>query len=379
MAQAGLAVFSEQRCWTGSDGIVYGRKNMGAVSGLPSIAPCTLIARSGGLEDVGEIVLPGQAGIVITPWPRAVTEFLVFFLSIASVWSTIGRHRAVTVYCPGILGTLAGLLALVRGRPIIVIAVGNPREALADAFPGIPGRIVKGIISGGMRILCQRAAVARYVTRETLQRAYPPGRSTMSFGITDVGTPALGRARSSPERAPCILLTVASLDQTYKGIAELIEAVAWVRSEGIDVHLNIAGTGRLRPGLEKLASAKLGTSFTFLGHLSGKDLEREYSAAHYFALPSWMEGLSRALVEAMAAGLPAVGTDVGGASELLEPHRLVPPRDSDALGVAIKALILDAGASAASSSHNLFAAQKLIAQAAADEPAFLAAVAECVA
>jgi glycosyltransferase involved in cell wall biosynthesis len=369
-----LAVVTEQRCWTGNDGVAYGRKRMGAVAALSAAVPCTLVARKAAPEATGEIVLPGQVDLTMTPWPRGSRDFPVLFRTISSLWSTVGLHRAVVVYCPGLLGTVAGLMALARKRLVVVVAAGNPREALADAVPGIAGRVIQGIISGAMKLLCGRAAVVRYVTREVLQRAYPPGQETVSFGITDAGAPALGEVRIRKDTGSYVVLAVASLDQPYKGVAELIEAVAVVRAKGIDLHLRVAGTGRLRPSLERLAVVRLGTAATFLGHLTGADLEREYSEADYFAIPSWMEGLSRALVEAMAAGLPAVATDVGGARELLEPHRLVPPRDSEALAAAIMTLIENPSAAVASSKHNLLSARTLITQAVTDEPAFVNAV-----
>lgn len=374
MARRSLAVVTEQRCWTGDSGIAYGRKRMGAVTALSAEVPCTLVARIAPSEATGEIVLPSQVGLIPIPWPRRRREFPVVLRAISSLWSAVGLHRGVVVYCPGVLGTLAGLMALLRRRAVFVIAVGNPREALADAVPVHAGRVLKAIISGAMTILCRRAAVARYVTKEVLQRAYPPGPNTISFGITDAGVSLLGGVRGEKTTYSNVILTVASLDQPYKGIAELIEAVATVRAKGIDVRLRVAGTGRLRASLEELARNRLGTSVVFLGHLSGAALEREYMSANYFVIPSWMEGLSRALVEAMAAGLPAVGTDVGGARELLEPHRIVPPRDSEALAGAIAEMIENPLPTLASSRYNLRRARTLMRQAAVDEPQFVKAV-----
>ena len=73
----------------------------------------------------------------------------------------------------------------------------------------------------------------------------------------------------------------------------------------------------------------------------GADVLSEMSV---FALPSHVEGMSNALLEAMAAGLPVVATDVGGNGEVMvagETGLLVPPRDPDALAEALVLLLKD--------------------------------------
>jgi glycosyltransferase involved in cell wall biosynthesis len=64
-----------------------------------------------------------------------------------------------------------------------------------------------------------------------------------------------------------------------------------------------------------------------------------------FCLVSYREGMPLSLIEAMAAGLPAVGTDVAGIRDVIEPDgngQLVPPDDVPALAAALERLIDDA-------------------------------------
>jgi glycosyltransferase involved in cell wall biosynthesis len=81
--------------------------------------------------------------------------------------------------------------------------------------------------------------------------------------------------------------------------------------------LLIVGDGPLRPELEReAAECGLDRSVRFLG--SHADVTTFYRIADVFVLPSVTEGLSNALLEAMAAGLPVVASDVAGNREVIE-------------------------------------------------------------
>jgi phosphatidylinositol alpha-1,6-mannosyltransferase len=74
---------------------------------------------------------------------------------------------------------------------------------------------------------------------------------------------------------------------------------------------------------------------------AGAAVRAELDAADLFVLPSRAEGLPRALIEAMARALPAIGSNVGGIPELLPADALVPPDDEQALAAAIAAAVRD--------------------------------------
>jgi glycosyltransferase involved in cell wall biosynthesis len=97
--------------------------------------------------------------------------------------------------------------------------------------------------------------------------------------------------------------------------------------------LAIVGDGRHRRSLEsRVRRLGIGDSVVFLGHLPfGPAVRRELDRADLFVLPSRQEGLPRALLEAMARALPAIGSTVGGIPELLAPQDLVPANDPSLL------------------------------------------------
>jgi glycosyltransferase involved in cell wall biosynthesis len=357
-------VVTEQRCWIDDRGMTLGRKSLTALSSMAAVVDCTLAARPSPRDDGHDQVLPRQSGHLSLEWPDSLREVRRAGVAVAQLWTTIGRHRAVVVYAPGVVGALAGLVALVRRRALVVVAVGDPREALApEMFPGPWGRVLRLVMSQSMSTLCRRAEIVRYVTRQTLQHRYPPGPTTLTFGATDVGDLRRGQVRSLPRDRRVRILTVASLEQPYKGVAELIRAVAMLVDGGHDVELRVAGTGRQRELLERLGAQELADRIHFMGHLSREDLDEAYEHADCFVLASWTEGLPRGLLEAMASGLPCVATAVGGVPELLEPDRMVPPRRPEALAAALEDLLADPLRWQRSSETNLRTADQVGAEA----------------
>lgn len=122
-----------------------------------------------------------------------------------------------------------------------------------------------------------------------------------------------------------------------KGVANLIMAVARLRTQWPALSLQIAGTGPEEPRLRALCtSLGIADATKFLGWV--EDLDSVFSQWDVFASPTLEEGLPLSLADAMAAGLPVVASNVGGVPELIEHGRtglLVPPDDADALADAI--------------------------------------------
>jgi glycosyltransferase involved in cell wall biosynthesis len=134
--------------------------------------------------------------------------------------------------------------------------------------------------------------------------------------------------------------TVGSL-YPVKGQKYLIDAAPSILARFPQTVFLIVGQGGLRDELEAHA-VRLGVAahLRFLGHR--EDVQNILSICDIFVLPSLSEGMPLALLEAMAAGLPAVATHVGGVTEVLEDRKtglLVRPGDSGALADAIMTLL----------------------------------------
>lgn len=338
-----LGIFTEQRLWTGPGGLAYGRQPLGALHPVAAHLPCRVIGRESSRESSGTPVLPDQHSHRLVAWTSSNGATVMRLLrALHQVVSEVRRSRAIAVYCPGLIGSLAGIVALTLRKPILAIVVGDPQESLSpDVVGGVHGRLARFTIARVMRLICRRARITQYVTQAHLQQAYPPGKRTRAHAFSDVGKLTFGHSRPFPRERPVNVLSVGTLDQPYKGIQDLIQAISLCRSQGIDVRLTVVGEGRLRRKLSDEARDLLQDHAEFVGAAYGYELENRFEAADCFALASWTEGMPRVLLEAMAQGLPCVATSVGGIPEILSEEQLVVAREPTSMAGALSRLVTD--------------------------------------
>jgi L-malate glycosyltransferase len=140
-----------------------------------------------------------------------------------------------------------------------------------------------------------------------------------------------------------VVLTTSRL--VYKnGVDILIKAIAKLKEVKPNIKLLIIGGGpehkKFEAQVEKL---KLDRNVLFLGHISQKDLPIYFRVADVFARPSRSEGLGNSFLEAMSAGVPVVGTPVGGIVDFLVDGKtglISKVEDSDDLAEKINHLLI---------------------------------------
>ena len=150
-----------------------------------------------------------------------------------------------------------------------------------------------------------------------------------------------------PETPGPIVVTLVSRILRDKGVLEFIEAASRLRLSAPDVVFQIVGEPD--PGnpsaiqQSEIDSWKSLSNVKFLGRRN--DIARILRDSHVVCLPSYREGLPKALLEALSCGRPIITTDVPGCREVCNDGvngLLVPARDSIALSKAIENLALDA-------------------------------------
>jgi glycosyltransferase involved in cell wall biosynthesis len=265
-----------------------------------------------------------------------------FLKSRASIKKLIKEYVAIeaAVICriPGTIGNMAAKELQKINKPYAVEVAADPFDVFAPGGFNHPLRIFfryRGLVQ--LRNTVKKSSAALYVTAQALQKRYPVTPGTFSISASDVVLPEEAFVERSRQidlgKSAFILIALGSLDQMYKSPDVMLEAAKQIRTKGLNVKVVWLGDGRFKDDMI-LLSEKLGIAehVNFAGAVKPASLVRDYlDKADIYIQPSRTEGLPRALVEAMARGLPCIGTSIGGIPELLEEPVLIPKNDADAL------------------------------------------------
>jgi phosphatidylinositol alpha-1,6-mannosyltransferase len=264
---------------------------------------------------------------------------------------------------PAVVGALNGaaVALAVRHRPDVVLSthvVASPASATIQKMLGIPFVQYFHAKEIGFKPGLSRFA-ARHATTSIVVSGYTAGLLG-ALGVRDGRMRKLSPGVDLPERSarrpdtglqPTIL-TVARLEDRYKGHDVVMRAMPEIVAAVPTAQWVIIGDGPLRAELERDAR-RLGVAdrVHFLGRASDSERDAAFATAHVFAMPSRLpeaglagEGFGIVFLEANAHGVPVVAGDVGGALDSVEEGkggRLVDPTDSVAVARAITGLLMD--------------------------------------
>lgn len=292
------------------------------------------------VEGAGVSVLPitdfsGSVGVA-RGWLRARSEI--------ARWSARHPDAALVGRLPGIVGGLLVSDARCAGHAYALEVVGEPFSAVTSSgLAGKASRPLARVARRQMQRQVRLAGAVSYVTRTTLQGIYPSGSgaATASYSSVELPDGAFQERGNLTCGLPPNLVMVGTMSQSYKGHDVLLEAMTILASEGQVTRAILVGDGRLRAELGRIVDERA-LDVCFTGQLaSSEEVRKVLDGADLFVMPSRSEGLPRALIEAMARGLPAIGTTVGGIPELLAPESLVPSDDPEALAAAISLHLFD--------------------------------------
>jgi len=245
----------------------------------------------------------------------------------------------------GALGRVAARLA---GVPIIVhtfhghVLEGYFSPSRTRLFLQIEralARITHRIITVSPRV--RHDLLAKGIGRPEQMEVVPVGLDLARFQDGSVSPPRLREKLAIPPDAP--LLGIVGRLVPIKDHPALFQALALLQTHGPAPHLIVAGDGERREALKRLAQdLGLASRIHFLGWRN--DLEAILGELDVVICCSKNEGTPVALIEAMAAGVPVLSTDVGGVGDLIvhgETGWLVPSGNPSALARGIRDLLAD--------------------------------------
>lgn len=302
-----------------------------------------------------------RVSFAIVPYYIGTGQYLSRVRRVASVVrQAVASGGAVILRVPSPIAGHAIPILRRANRPYGIEVVGDPYDVFAPGANTHPLRpFYRWWFARQLKHCCAKACAVAYVTKEALQRRYPPSQGSFSthYSSIELSDEALASAPrvALPRDRSLTIITVGTLEQLYKAPDLLIDSFNICVQQGLDIRLSIVGDGKHRPELEKRAAALgLTERVRFLGQLpAGEAVREQLDRADLFVLPSRQEGLPRAMVEAMARGLPCIGSTVGGIPELLPPEDMVPPNDAAALAQKLKEVLTDPERMARSSARNL--------------------------
>ncbi len=130
-------------------------------------------------------------------------------------------------------------------------------------------------------------------------------------------------AQTTTEPQMLRLLTVGRLSVT-KRVEILIDAVEILHRDGCEVHFTIVGGGQMQEKLKQIVSQKnLDNIIDITGRIDSEDMPQVYRKNDILISASCTEGMSNAMLEAMASGLPIIATRCEGTEELISDNGLV--------------------------------------------------------
>jgi len=248
------------------------------------------------------------------------------------------HHVAVK---PVIYGSIAARLT---GVPWVINALTGLGYVFTSTGPA--ARFTRPILKRVLRYLVDRTNTRFIVQNQDdlalllRERLVDPARAVLIRGSgVDL---ALYGVEPEPPGPPLVILPARML--RHKGVREFVEAAQRLKTEGIAARFAlVGGPDAANPASIHETTLRAWANSGAVEYWGWRDhMARVLAQCHVVCLPSYREGLPKALIEAAACGRAIVTCDVPGCREVVHPADrvlLVPPRDSTALAAALRRLI----------------------------------------
>ncbi len=243
--------------------------------------------------------------------------FVFPFLACLAGFKIAHTHRRVILWGVMVSYASIGAFFIKILRPdipfVLTLQEGDSEAHLTYGKLGLTGLWWRMLLKAADEV----TAISMYLAGYARRRGFDGTLSVVPNGV-DIATfrPPAPRARAPG--GEFVIVTTSRL--VHKNAVDiLIRAVAILKKEALQIRCRIIGGGRERQKLERLA-AELGLDrdVTFLGAIAHREIPSHLWDADLFVRPSRSEGMGNSFVEALAAGLPIIGTPVGGITDIIE-------------------------------------------------------------
>ena len=282
--------------------------------------------------------------VIFKPMPmaRRAKEYVTkFFSFVLSAKTAVKDEKCAIIRLPSFTGLFLYRAVKKKGIPFVVEIVADPSI--------VKNGLISVLLVNQLKKAAQTANGVAYVTRNALQRNYPSfaslyGESQKHFeeyySSIKLSREYIGQPKHFASNIDSLSLVHTSnvISHDEKGHSVVINVVYKLVTSGYNVTATFIGDGSLVEHFQSMAkSLGLEKNIIFVGRLKSSDEVRNELIKHdVFIFPSKSEGLPRAVIEAMAVGLPCLSTPVGGIPELISDDYLFDPMDIDGFTDAIK-------------------------------------------
>ncbi|MDF1782239.1 MAG: glycosyltransferase [Alcanivoracaceae bacterium] len=266
-------------------------------------------------------------------------EFLLKLPALFIRAYTIVKSNSHFLLRSGNISNLLFIYIMLLRLPYIREFPGDIRKGVAGYSGGtFVGRVLASVLDRFARFQARYSKANSFVSEST-RMLYESSRPSYVFSSFDLSE--VSQAKCSYGFNETLKLVALGRLEKEKGHADLLRAIGDLIDKGLDVSLLLIGDGSERMELARLAAAN-NIDCQFVGAVT--DRKKMYSLlvhSDIFVLPSHTEGMPRALLEAMAVGLPCIATAVGGVPEVLPADCLVPQQSSEGISSLVMKLSKD--------------------------------------
>ncbi len=202
--------------------------------------------------------------------------------------------------------------------PYIISLRGSDVPGYSDRFP-----LIYKLLTPLIKLIWENAQIVVSNSIKLKELAlYSNPKQKIEIIYNGIDTNKFYPTEKNNSKKEFIVTPGASRITDRKGLQYLIKAIAELVSQYPQIKLKIMGEGNARKYLEEqVAQLNIATQVKFLGRIPRDKTAKYYQEASVFVLPSLNEGMSNAMLEALASGLPIIATDTGGTQELVEDKK----------------------------------------------------------